>query len=143
MNLDTVAKNLSTMAKKIKADKGPLELLGLFLRDDSPGLWDVVIGAPWLKADERASFVYVADQLRAHLVPEELTGLSRIVILDHGGAVLDSFLKRFSKSTGLADVHFVVEGGAIIRRAYIILARPLGPPARPRKTTKPRRPKAG
>lgn len=143
MNLDMTAEKLSVMTKKIEADKGPLELLGLFLRDDSLGLWDVVIGAPWLKADERASFVYVADQLRAHLAREELAGLSRIVILDHGGAVLESFLNQFGGRTGLADVHFVAEGGAVIRRAYVILARPVGAGARPRRTTRPRRGKAG
>jgi hypothetical protein len=126
MNLEQIAKNLTSMAKEVKADKGPLELLGLFLRDDSPDLWDLVVAAPWLKVDERASFVYVADQLRSFLTPEELANLSRIVILEHGGAVLASFLKRFTNHAGLADIHFVADGGAIIRRAYIILAHPLG-----------------
>src|SRR5258708_613544 len=115
MNLDVVATKLISLANQIEDDKGPLELFGLFLRDDSPDLWDVVIAAPWLKADELASFEYVASRLREALAEEELVGLSRIVILEHGGAVLTAFLEQFN-SSGLADVHFIAEGGAIIRR---------------------------
>ena len=136
MNLDTVVKKLASLAKKIERAKGPLELFGLFLRDDSPDLWDLVVAAPWLKADERASFEFIADELRNSLPNEELTGLSRIVILEHDGAVLKSFLERFSDHTGLADMHFVTEGGAIIRTAYIIVARPLREGARRRQSSK-------
>jgi hypothetical protein len=124
VNVELVAQKLASMGKKIEADKGLLELLGLFLRDESPDRWDIVIAGPGLKADRRASFEYVAGQLRKVMTDEELTGLSRIVILDHGGAVLQSFLEQFSNRSGLADVHFVAEGGAVIRKAYIILARP-------------------
>jgi len=142
MNLDSVVIKLTGMAKKIEASKGRLELLGLFLRDDSPDLWDIVIAAPWLKADERVSFEYVANELREALADEELAGLSRIVILEHGGAVLQSFLESFSSHAGVADVHFVTEGGAIIRKAYIIVACPVADAAARRKTKKRRRGKA-
>ncbi|HTU21417.1 MAG TPA: hypothetical protein VMG10_25495 [Gemmataceae bacterium] len=142
MNLDSVGKKLTGMAKKITAAKGRLELLGLFLREDSPDLWDLVIAAPWLKADERASFEYVASELREALANEELAGLSRIVILEHGGAALQSFLESFRSHAGLADVHFVTEGGAIIRKAYIITAYPVVDAAARRKTKKRRRGKA-
>ncbi len=143
MNLEVVVDKLKTMAKNMQADKGPLDLFGLFLRDDSPDLWDVVVAAPWLEADERESFVYIADLLGSHLSNEERFWLSRIVILDHGGAVLDSFLKEFGKCSGLAEVHYVTDGGAIIRRAYVIVAQPLAKEASRRQTKKSPRPKAG
>lgn len=142
MNLDIVVKKLTDLAKKIKGTKGPLELFGLFLRDDSPDLWDIVVAAPWLKADERASFEYMAGELRDSLSSGELSGLSRIVILEHDGAVLKSFLERFSGQTGLADVHFVTEGGAIIRTSYIIVARLLREGVRRQSAKKTRRKKA-
>ena len=107
MNLEVVATKLTALAGTVEADKGPLELLGLFLREDSPDLWDLVISAPWLVADERAAFEYVANKLRGELSGEELAGLSRIVILEHGGAVLSSFLMQYEGHTGLADVHYV------------------------------------
>ena len=142
MNLDQAAKKLSALAKKIKAAKGPLEFLGLFLRDDSPDLWDLVIAAPWLKADRRASFEYIAEELREMMTGEELAGLSRVVILEHDGAVLKAFLEQFGSQTGLADVHFVTEGGAVIRKVYIIMACHLPERARRQRTKKPRRKKA-
>ena len=143
MNLEVVVEKLKTMAENIQAEKGPLELFGLFLRDDSPDLWDVVVAAPWLEADERESFVYIADLLRSHLSDEERFWFSRIVILDHGGAVLDSFLKEFGKRIGLAEVHYVAAGGAVIRRAYIIVAQSLAKEASRRTAKKSPRPKAG
>jgi hypothetical protein len=141
MNPELVAAKLSGVAETIKDSKGPLELFGLFLRDDSRGLWDVIVAAPWLKADERESFESIVSQLRAVMTDEELTGVSQIVILDHGGTVLESFLERFGGHSGLVDVHFVLRSGAIIQQAYIILAHPIADEGRRQKTKKPRQPK--
>ena len=123
MNLEVVAAKLDILVKKVRAEKGPLGLLGLFLREDSPDLWDLVISAPWLGADERSAFGYVANELRQVLSDEELIGLSRIVILEYGGAVLGSFLTQYANRTGPVDMHFETGGGVIIRRAYIIVAQ--------------------
>jgi hypothetical protein len=139
MNIDAVAKRLTDVANRIKTAKGPLELFGLFLRDDSTNLWDIVISAPWLKADSRTSFEYVASQLRSVMTDKELSGLSRIVILDHGGAVLRSFLEEFGGHVGEADVHFTLEGDTIIRRAYIILANSVTSQSQKKNPKKPRR----
>ena len=139
MNIERVAEKLSGVAKKIEASKGPLELLGLFLREDSLDLWDVVIAAPWLSADKLALFEYVGGQLRRTLTDEEMIGLSRIVILEHGEAVLKSILAEFGNRSGLSDVNFELEGGAVIRRVYIIAARPAANGAHRGNSKKPRR----
>jgi hypothetical protein len=139
MNPQLVADKLSVLAKKIESSNGPLELFGLFLREDSPDLWDLVIAAPWLSPGKRASYEYVAGLLQETLTEEELVGLSRIVILEHGRAVLRSFLESFHNRPGFADVHFVSEGGAVIEKAYIIIARSAASDARPEKTKKQRR----
>jgi hypothetical protein len=123
MNIATLARNLEGFVK-VSSKKGPLELLGLFLREESSELWDLVVAAPWLKANERSSFEYIANQLRKLLNDKELAGLSRIVILEHGGAVLHSFLEQFANHIGLVDVQFVSDG-AVIRQAYIIFAGPV------------------
>jgi hypothetical protein len=136
MNLSGVAKKLAVLSNSIKAADGPLEFLGLLLRDDSPDLWDVVIAAPWLKADERESFEYVANKLRQALTGEELSSISRIVILDHDGVVLRSFVDSFKGTTGLVDLHYVADGGAVIRRAYVILAGQSGKKSRHRTPKK-------
>ena len=123
MNLEMVGTKLTVMARKIGTEKGPLDFLGLFLREDSLDLWDLVISAPWLRADERAAFEYVANKLREELTSEEMAGLSRIVILEHGGAAQDPFRMRYEGHTGLSDARYETAGGAIIRRAYIIVAQ--------------------
>lgn len=142
MNLERVAEKLAGVAKKVEAKKGPLELLGLFLRENSQGLWDLVVAAPWLHSDQRSSYKYIFDHMKEALTEEELVGISHIVILDHGSTVLKSFLDQFSNLTGPADVHFETEGGAVIEQEYIILARPLPDEPRQQKPKKARRSKA-
>jgi hypothetical protein len=137
MNLEEVVKKLAGVAKELKADGGPLDLFGLFLREDSPELWDVVVAAPWLKPDERSSFERVARRLREALTNDELAGLSRVVILEHGGAVLRTFLNWFADRVGLVDIYFVADGGAVIRKAYVIHALP--PESARRRVAKTRR----
>jgi hypothetical protein len=119
MNLETIAEKLRGLASDAR---GALEFLALFLREDSLGLWDVVVAAPWLKTGEAKSFEYVAERLRKLLTKNEIAGVSRIVILEHGGAVLSSYLDQFANQFGFADIHFVTED--VIRRAYIIVACP-------------------
>jgi len=143
MNLEVIAPKLDALAGKIQAERGSLELLGLFLREDSPDLWDLVISAPWLEADKRAAFEYVAHELQEDLAGEELAGLSRIVILRHVGGVPDSFLAQFANRTGLIDGHFVTDGGAIIRRAYIVVAQIGSHRPGQRTTKKPPRTRVG
>ena len=121
MNIESTAVKLSDMASSYW--KNDLNLLGLFLREDSGELWDLVIASPSLKSSELASFEKVAKGIRLHLNQEELASLSRIVILDQGGAVLNAFIKEFANRLGLLDIHFVLEGGAVIRRAYAIIVR--------------------
>jgi hypothetical protein len=142
MNLERVAEKLAAMAKKIDAEKGPLELLGLFLRENARGLWDLVVAAPWLREDKRASYKYIDDQMQEALTEEDLLGISHIVILDHGSTVLKSFLDRFGNLTGPADVLFETEGGAVIEQEYLILARPLAEQPRRQKPKKARCSKA-
>jgi len=123
MNIAMIAERLTTLASKMKHGRKPLEFFGLLLREDSNDLWDVVVAAPWLKAADRTSFEYVANKLRETFTNDQLLGLSRIVILENGGAVLRSFLERFANTVGLVDVHFSTDGGAVIRKAYVVVAQ--------------------
>jgi hypothetical protein len=141
MNLDEFAQKLARIAEQMKAEKGAIELFGLFQRENSlDDLWDLVISAPWLKSGGREPYEYVVGHLRPKLAHEELASLSRIVILDHGGTVSQQFLDRFQDRSGLMDVHLVTEGGAVIRRAYIILAQSIAS-QNGQKTKKSRRKK--
>jgi hypothetical protein len=143
MNLDVVGKKLADLPAKMEADKAPLELLGLFLRESAAGLlWDLVIASPRLKSDNGNSYEQVARQLRATLSDGELADISRIVILDRReGTALDSFLERYHNQTGPVDVDFIPEGGVILRRGYIVLARQLAN-SHPRTARKVRQRKA-
>ena len=141
MNLDVVVTKLKALAGKVESEKGSLEFLGLFLREHRY-LWDLIISAPWLEAGEGSSYEYVFIKLKEELTTEDRTCVARMVILEHGDAVLTHFLTRYEPSPEPVDVHYETETGLIIRRVYIIVARPgLDQPAQ-QTTKKPRRGKA-
>jgi hypothetical protein len=144
MNLDVVGKKLADLPAKMEADGVPLELLGLFLRESAVGLvWDLVVASPRLKSGNGNSYEQVFRQLRSMLSEQELANISRMVILDRReGTALDTFLERYHDQTGPVEVDFIPEGGVILRRGYVILARPLAN-GRPTKAKKPRKRKAG
>ena len=76
------------LAKKIKdaiedaaGDRG-VDFAALVLRDTSPNRWDIVLAAPWLTRDERATLDLFYDRLRRSLKMPEFIQISRIVLLD-------------------------------------------------------------
>jgi hypothetical protein len=123
MNVETIAAKLKRLAAEIEVDKGPLSFLSLCLREDALGLWDLVIAAPWLNPSDRSSYQYVANKLQGALSDREVFSLSSVVVLGYGSAAFKSFLSRFKDQTGLSDVYFITEGGAVVRQVYMILAR--------------------
>ena len=122
MNIERIAGKLKTMAEGIAIEGRSLDLLGLFLRDNSPGLlWDVVIAEPGLRSGILPSYRRVAADLRAYLDPDERASISTIVILDQESSALKSFQERFRGLTGPTEVNFETEGGAVVTGAYPIV----------------------
>jgi hypothetical protein len=123
MNIEALAKKMTALAKKIIADKGPVVLFGLLQREKSPDdEWDIVLAAPWVNEHKRESIQYLGDQVRELLSDEEMLGIARLVLFDHDDSVVKAMLKSFKGLSGrFVDVHHQTEGGAVIRRAYIIV----------------------
>ncbi len=127
MNIERIAEKLKTMAEGIAMEGRSLDLLGLFLRDNSPGLlWDLVIAEPGLRSGILPSYRRVAADLRAYLDPEERASISTIVILDQESSALKSFQERFRGLAGLKEVNFETEGGAVVTGAYPIVVGDAG-----------------
>ena len=54
---------LRSLMERVEARRGRFTLFGVFLREDSPGLWDLVIAAPWLQSDEPKALREFAKEL--------------------------------------------------------------------------------
>lgn len=111
----------------ISSAKGPFDLFGLFLRDDSPDRWDLVISSKWTEKDKKATLDYVSNVLKANLSTSELINLSKIVIIDRKNPTLNVIHEAILRviqiehgSVELVDNNFF---GLHIKRAFIITSQ--------------------
>jgi hypothetical protein len=110
--------------KKLETKKGPFTLFGLFLREESPGLWDLVVSAPWLEGSSKLAVLReLAKELADEFGEKELMSFSRIITLDRDEPLLQVILdevgtvRRPTMMTG-RDLF-----GLPVGEAYIMKAR--------------------
>ena len=111
------------LALRISKEKGEFALFGLFLREDAPNKWDLVVSAPWLDRDRKGGMEYLAKKLRSRLTTEELLALSGIVVLEtrEPGVVA---MQRWRAVRGtLEHLGNIVLFGLPIKDAYIIVCQ--------------------
>ena len=113
----------SIVKDRVVQERGELRLFVLILREGSPGLWDVVVSAPWADASLDEAIRYVSSVITSSVDRAQLLLVSRVVVLEEGNPVLEALLDASSTSpTGeLRDRDFA---GIEARQAFI-LHRPL------------------
>jgi len=70
---------LQKFMKQVEARKGRFTLFGLFLREDSPGLWDLVLAAPWLENEKLKALGDLVQKMSETFGQDEVMTFSRIV----------------------------------------------------------------
>ena len=121
--LDKTLKKLRRLEKAISEEKGPFDLFALFLRHESLMVWDVIVSAPWLVADEAAGLDYLAGKLQKNLTPQELVNISRIVILDEDNPIVKSVQDSVAVEHEKCEMPARFFNGMYIRHAYIFTSR--------------------
>jgi hypothetical protein len=86
--ISRIAWKLKRVVEEISDERGDVDFAALLLREDSPGRWDFVLGARWLKDAGREVYEYVTEKLKRGLSPEELLQISRTVLLDRADPAL-------------------------------------------------------
>jgi hypothetical protein len=84
---------LQKFMKKIEARKGPFTLFGVFMREESPGLWDLVVAAPWLETGKREAFRELVEEMQDTFGDEVLL-FSRVVTLNQNDPSLHEILSQ-------------------------------------------------
>ena len=79
---------------RIEGQKGRFTLFGLFLREDSPGKWDLVLAAPWLEKGKLKALGEFVKEVSETFGEEDILSLSRIVTLNHNDPALQAILKE-------------------------------------------------
>ncbi len=120
MSMRGIADKLRTVEQQLAEQQGRFALFALFLREGSPEVWDLVVSAPWMTKNESESLKIVATMVQESLAPEELTTISRIVVVDASDPQVAAIRKAVKTEHGVAEVSQSTFFGLDIRHAYII-----------------------
>lgn len=70
------------LERAIAEEKGGFAVFALFLREDALDKWDLIVAAPWIEEERKDALSYVTRKVQAAFTAEELSQISRIVLLD-------------------------------------------------------------
>ncbi len=118
-------KHLQNVRRRILTDRGRLEFLALFERDEEPGRWDLLIAGADLRSDTLADYKYVGRVLMEELTSDEMVQLVKFVLLPDDYEPIQKLLRRVQVDNGepveLENFRFYE---FLIRRALIFHAQP-------------------
>ena len=105
------------------AEKGAFLLFAVFLREDAPDVWDLVVASSWIARDKSDSLRYISDKVRSVLDASELVKLSRIVLIEPDSPALAAFQQAIHVEHGIAEIKDSDFSGLRIKHAYLITSR--------------------
>ena len=112
---------LRQFMKRVEAQKGRFTLFGVFMREDSPGRWDLVVSAPWLEAGKLKALGEFVKKMSDAFGQDDVTSFSRIVTLNHDDPALQAILteagpvKKLLEKQGRSLFGLPVEHAVILR----------------------------
>jgi hypothetical protein len=117
------AEKLQAVEKKLCESKGPFELFALFLREDAPNKWDLLISADWARNDKKAALTEIIQEIQCVLTQTEQLMLSRLIILEKDDTALKAFHGAMHVEHGLAEISDSNFFGLAIKHAYLITSK--------------------
>jgi len=138
-----LAEKLRGLEQTLANEKGPFNLFALFLREDAPDVWDVVVAAEWIEEDQTRALAEISKRVRACLRDDEIIKISRIVIVERANPALKAVVSAKVLASdvlnrpGATEVANSIFFGLAIRHAFIITAQLHLPPTKvlPRTAT--------
>ena len=118
-----IVQKLVEVEKNIAAQKGNFNFFALFLREDAPDVWDLLVSAPWISQDRGNALKVLSNEIQKSLKGDELKMLSRIVIIEEGNPGLVSFQNSLSVEHSKMEIRNSTFSGLLIKHAYFITCR--------------------
>lgn len=117
------AEKLQAVEKALSKSKGSFELFALFLRDDAPNKWDLLISSDWARSDKKAALNEIIQEIQSVLTEQERLMLSRLIILEKNDAALKALHGVMHVEHGLAEISDSNFLGLAIKHAYLITSK--------------------
>jgi hypothetical protein len=109
----------------ISAVRRDFALFALFLREDVPDRWDLMVSAPWASEDKKAALAYFVKKIKAEIGPDGLTELSRIIFIDPRNESIQNLNRTIHIEHGAVEVRDRYFFGQPIKNAYFITSKGL------------------
>jgi hypothetical protein len=81
MSYPTLVQILRDFEVKLARERGPFTLFALVERPEFPGMWDLVVAAPWFGSSDRKTLDVLVQELKRGPGNDVLLALSQIAIL--------------------------------------------------------------
>jgi len=121
--MKNIVEKLKQQEQSMAQQKGPFNLFALFLREDAPDKWDLVVAAKWIEENKKEALKYISRALQESLTPSELLRLSRIAIIDESNSALEAFQKAMHVEHGMAEIKDSNFFGLQIKHVYLITSQ--------------------
>ena len=114
--------SFTRLESEIAKEKGEYALFALFLREDLPDRWDLIVAAPWV-TDRKIALDYFVEKIKARMGAPVLTDLSRIVFVDPQDRAVQALNQALHIEHGVTEVKDSNFFGLQIKHAYIITSK--------------------
>ena len=118
-----LAEKLRNIEIDLSKDHGDFELFALFLREDAPNKWDLIISSDWARSDKKTALKNIIEKIQSAVDSKELMMLSRVVILEKDDAALSALHNAMNVEHGLAEISDSNFFGLAIKHAYLITSK--------------------
>jgi hypothetical protein len=129
MNWRELSDKFRNLESNIAKEKGSFVLFALFMREDVPDRWDLIVSAPWLGKDRKDVVDYFINQIKLQLGDQSLTNLSRIVVVDPQDAPVKALNRAIHIEHGGVEVRDSDFFGLPVKHAFIITSKQPSAPA--------------
>lgn len=120
--MNEMTEKIALVERDLATSKGPLNLFAVLEREDVVGRWDVVVSASWAKQDKE-TLKDIADAIRRHLSPSDMTNLARIVVLLPGDEPVRSLNDKYDVEHARIELDEPERFGLPATHGYIVTSR--------------------
>ena len=126
------AEALLQVERSISREKGPFSLFALFLREEAPGKWDLVVSAPWIEKDKRSALKLLSERVQRSLAASDLLSISRIGLADPSDPAVGAINRAWRVEHSSVEVRDSTFFGLQIKHALIFASNRQGEEVRQR-----------
>lgn len=123
MTTTEFTEKFARLESELAQEKGSFTLFALFMREDVPDRWDLIVSAPWIAEDQQAAVNFFVAEIKSRLGADALIQLSRIVVVDPEDAAVQKLNRAIRVEHGNVEIWDNQFFGLAVKHAQIITSQ--------------------